>query len=894
MKIKPKGSISVFLSSIFLIMIVFTCTMIDVTRIHIAQGQAERALLSAGHSVLAAYDSQLQSQYGIFARSYSDAEFKELIRHYLQPTLNPHTIDEDTNPLLDFSSSNQPSFNLLQYQIQSIDIINEIPISQPSYIKLQILEFMKYRAPLIHLEPFLEKLGIMSKASKTTEIIEQKNNIVAEVQALQDSFIQLEMLVDGIMVDDSSGLLVTDHSGLPILTSNYVKKLYVDDGGSACYSVDEIPLESLKKVLCDHIWKVDETLLKYQEALKSCEKAIADAFNAFSKLKELEKRLERLEEKLSQIDASSDLYALELFEIELKISDTKESIHKQKAQIDDLVLSFISYDQWIYNEAIPKLRLLYVSDHSKELAGYIKIHEDALKEIENIKAQTPAVVDRIQKIKPILENKEGLYIQNTCTNIKSEIKEYEKLLGINEDQTLTLVNDILAMEVALKENIRVLQNTETEIVALAGIKASLYSFWWNESKGSLGESELKELLSYFPEEFSETSFSSSKTTSRQAVQYLDTLENKLDQYNRQLYFNYGDINTEKPSNFKLSDITDLVKGAFPEVNLPELPKSIENVSLPSTSKNIVQNEESHVIEEVDVACSNHFLENLKKMGNFFAEGFVDIRNTLYINEYAIGMFRCATDHLIDQSDPSKKPLTLNHYPKEKHFLNYEVEYILFGQHNDTTNLMATIGAIFAIRIGLNTISLLSDMDKMKLITNLANSLAGWWSLGIGSIIVVVVLTLVWSIIESVSDIQKLLNDERVPIIKDSNTWETDLGSGIMHIAKEVTEEVAEDVVDEVTEGGYLPTLSYADYLRLLLIGGVVDEDTKLLRILDLIQLNMGNERNEEIDLVNYISAFETEVTFDVDYLFFKLPFMPKKTQEAGHSFGFSKKIQVSY
>jgi hypothetical protein len=401
-------------------------------------------------------------------------------------------------------------------------------------------------------------------------------------------------------------------------------------------------------------------------------------------------------------------------------------------------------------------------------------------------------------------------------------------------------------------------------------------------------------MDYFPEDFSESIFSSSRTSSRQAFQYLDTLENKLDQYNRQLYFNYGDINVEKPSNFKLSDITDLVKGAFPEVNLPELPKSIENVSLPSTSKNIVQNEESHVIEEVDVACSNHFLENLKKMGNFFAEGFVDIRNTLYINEYAIGMFRCATDHLIDQSDPSKKPLTLNHYPKEKHFLNYEVEYILFGQHNDTTNLMATIGAIFAIRIGLNTISLLSDMDKMKLITNLANSLAGWWSLGIGSIIVVVVLTLVWSIIESISDVQKLLNGERVPIIKDSNTWETDLGSGIVHISKEVTEEVTDDVIDEVTEGGYLPTLSYADYLRLLLLGGVVDEDMKLLRILDLIQLNMGNERNKEIDLANYVSAFETEVTFEVDYLFFKLPFMPKRTQEAGHSFSFSKKIQVSY
>lgn len=360
-----------------------------------------------------------------------------------------------------------------------------------------------------------------------------------------------------------------------------------------------------------------------------------------------------------------------------------------------------------------------------------------------------------------------------------------------------------------------------------------------------------------------------------------------------MFFNYGDIKTEQASTFQLSDLTDMVKGLFPQVDLPELPKSIEDTNLPSSAENIVQSETKELIEVVDVESSNQMLSNLNKICDFLKNGFIEIRNTLYINEYAIGMFRCATDHLISKLDPNKKPLTINHYSKESHYLNYEVEYILFGHNNDTANLIATVGAVFAIRIALNTISLLSDIDKMKVITNLANTLAGWWSLGIGSIIVVVVLTLVWAIIESVSDVQRLLNGERVPIIKDSNTWQTDLFSGVTRIAEEVTEEVTGDI-SGTSEKTYLPTFSYIDYLRILLLGGIVDEETKLLRILDLIQLNIGYERGEEVKLAQYISAFESDAAFEIDYIFFKLPFMPAKTKEVGQSFNFSKKIKVSY
>ncbi|PKM51276.1 MAG: hypothetical protein CVV02_07925 [Firmicutes bacterium HGW-Firmicutes-7] len=891
MRYRPEGAVSIFLCGVLLILIVFSCTIIDVTRIHIAQSQAERALLNASHSILASYDSQLQSQYGIFARDFSSKEtIQNDLIHYIQPSLNPNSIKEtssikERNPI----KQKKESFNLFKYDISVKGISGDYSLINTDYIKLQILEFMKYRAPFIALEPFLEKMGIMSKASKTTEIITQKNEVVSEVQALQNSFIKLEMLIDGIMIDMDKGAIISDHNGNPVLSPNYIKKIVTADSyASPIYSEKEMPLESYRDLLNKNIWKVDETLFVYKENLLGCEATIKDAFTSLRDIEILRKQKTKLEAKLARLSMDSENYGLRVFDLQLSISLIEQQIEEEEEKMRAIVKEFYALDKEIYDILLPKIKLLLDEYIPSEKYGNIGLLEEALVEIEIIKKQTPVVAQKIDAFKGVLENKEGIYIADTCKSIKEELKGYEKLLGINEEKEVTVVNDILAMEEIINKNIDVLSQIEENVYNLTSNRELMFGLWWKQNVQP--NDDTKDLLALFEKDFISSIYKPLVGNPKlQVFQNLEDIEQKLDHYNREMFFDYSSISTEVKKGFDFSHFVEMAKGLFPQINLPNLELDISEKSLPSSSKGMLPIEQEEKLVKIDISASNHFLDILKKMGGDLIERFVDLRNAIYINEYVVGMFRCATDHQKDENGLVSERVTLNNYTKSKHYLNYEVEYVLFGQVLDYANLIAACAVIFALRVALNTISLLSDMDKMNAITNTANAIAGWWSLGIGSIVVTVILTLIWAMTESVYDVQKLLAGERIPIIKNSDTWQTDILSGITNVVKESAKEIT-----PVEEKSYLPSLSYVDYLRLMLLGGLVDEETKLLRILDLIQLNISKERGEEIFLSNYISAFEVEADFEVNYIFFNLPFMPSRAKELGDYFNFNKKVKVSY
>lgn len=129
--IGQKGTITIFLSITFFTMIILAGLFIDLARIKAAQNQLRRAANASARSVMADYNVKLRSSYGIFGTGRRD--FNRDFGKYM---------------LANLSASRQQDFNLLDIRYETGNIILFYPVSNNEVVKRQILETMKYKAPV--------------------------------------------------------------------------------------------------------------------------------------------------------------------------------------------------------------------------------------------------------------------------------------------------------------------------------------------------------------------------------------------------------------------------------------------------------------------------------------------------------------------------------------------------------------------------------------------------------------------------------------------------------------------------------------------------------------------------------------------------------------------------
>ena len=110
--------------------------------------------------------------------------------------------------------------------------------------------------------------------------------------------------------------------------------------------------------------------------------------------------------------------------------------------------------------------------------------------------------------------------------------------------------------------------------------------------------------------------------------------------------------------------------------------------------------------------------------------------------------------------------------EKKSFFRNEWEYIVSGKPNDEENYKICRRKIFLIRNALNLIYLKSDSEKMALISAAAELITpGPLSAGTK-----ILLMEVWAATEAEYDVDTLVKGGKIPILKTTDTWETDLGA----------------------------------------------------------------------------------------------------------------------
>ena len=200
---------------------------------------------------------------------------------------------------------------------------------------------------------------------------------------------------------------------------------------------------------------------------------------------------------------------------------------------------------------------------------------------------------------------------------------------------------------------------------------------------------------------------------------------------------------------------------------------------------------------------------------------------IMLSEYAIRFF---SDFLSDYDKDSAGKF------------KYQAEYIIVGKDKDSKNLKSVLDYIILIREGMNYLYLYTDAEKMAQISEVALIVSTILLSPELEIVVQQLIMLLWAYAESLMDVKNLLAGGKVPIFKDSSTWQLSL-SGICSMNSSTNA--------EKTDIG----LGYSEYLRLLMY--MQPDQIVLDRTMDMLEYNKRfTEGNEDFCLDNCISDIE--------------------------------------
>ena len=192
-------------------------------------------------------------------------------------------------------------------------------------------------------------------------------------------------------------------------------------------------------------------------------------------------------------------------------------------------------------------------------------------------------------------------------------------------------------------------------------------------------------------------------------------------------------------------------------------------------------------------------DQIKSVGNIFSEA----SGTYLIDSYIMSHFKYGTSTFINE--PS--------------FFRHEVEYILVGSYSNVKNRDKVESALKLIRTAVNTAYLYSDEKRYAQTLAAAELLTPTSAPATQAVIITT-----WAAAEAGNDVKLLLKGRPVPFIKTDASWATSLDN--------VLNNIDDGCIDPSNDNG----LYYSDYLMILL--HFQNEDVKLARVADLIQINM--------------------------------------------------------
>lgn len=169
-----KGAVSMFLVIILVPIMTVSGVFIDVSRSKLAQETVTTSADLALNTVLSSYDKNLKDYFGLFGSAKNAGEAIALAKEYFSECLV--SANFETSTALGYVNNITSSFGVSNelYDMLRLSVDGDISVSgsengaldNPALLKTQIVEFMKYRAPINGAAELFEKIANSDVAEK--------------------------------------------------------------------------------------------------------------------------------------------------------------------------------------------------------------------------------------------------------------------------------------------------------------------------------------------------------------------------------------------------------------------------------------------------------------------------------------------------------------------------------------------------------------------------------------------------------------------------------------------------------------------------------------------------------------------------------------------------------
>ncbi len=844
--IYENGSITVFLSLIFVIVFSLVMTSLEAAKSAAARSFAGMLLVCAAESEAAQFYRPLFEEYHLFAIDTGfggPAGDISKVASEIESRIpsNIWKIENDGCTLSAYEMIADGTGSIFTEQAVKYEVI-------------------KKAGDLLH--GLAEKLGIVGSQGKTAKVLKKKLEAEEKIAKIEEHTLELMKLVDGVKCNISGNgeALYSTEPGflkrfLNVQASMYSAQINNKDIYAALSGKYVNPAARLEELRL--------LVVKYAQALEEEERSMADLekLKDQKKIKETELYLSRdalaainavIEARIAALwikaglsdtdseaeggESAEEIFAaeaekirqeykdeiilcetgitrleLEIGEIEAKISEEEQKLEKYRAATSEK-------NNAVAQKAGPLLELFV------ETASYVRESLNCIMKIRTAQSEAEPEVDEY-----------GLSIEEAGEDIGTEILEdHEKSYGLMKEylgkRSAESVFDIERAESSLRRDMQFLEECGYE---------ALLTFSGMDSKAAYERAEALKVLESRTGEFvydglvfDYSSFTADSGASETGM--ADELTRELgDGFLSFILKNTEDLSKEELSAALLPSRIDSVTESDPENDAGAMPATLENTSGAAAMADSIGASDMDEISVISGEMSAE--EDISDAQYADLSGAI---RSLGLVMYCADSFGCYTDQALTDDTVMK----------------YEREYIIGGKLPDKDNLTSVLLRIFLLRLVTSGIHVFSDRDLGSRAELLAAAAVGFTGMPFLVSLAKYLILFVCAIEQALIETAVLVRGRKTAVITGKEGFMADIAD-IAAFSPDFIQRQA-DAYPEIKGG-----IGYEDYLGILML--LNGQKKTVYRAMDLIQENLRYEYNEDFLMINSLSGFSVNASFNV-------------------------------